>query len=188
MRHRMLVTDLDNTLYDWVTYFATAFGAMTKTIHEITGISEATLFGEFKKIYQHYGNSEQPFAALELPSVRQHFGTSDRSQLKEYLNPAFHVFNRMRKQHLHLYRTVDDTMRELHETGCILIAHTEAMLLNSYWRLSFFDLERYLTRLYTLEGKWQPHPAPDQLRMKDLPAKLARIVPLQERKPNPIFF
>ena len=25
MPHRVLVTDLDNTLYDWVTYFANAF-------------------------------------------------------------------------------------------------------------------------------------------------------------------
>jgi FMN phosphatase YigB (HAD superfamily) len=66
-----------------------------------------------------------------------------------------------------------------------LIAHTEAMLLNSYWRLSFFGLDPYFTRLYTLEGKWQPHPAPEQLIMPDPPLDFVRIVPMQERKPNP---
>jgi phosphoglycolate phosphatase-like HAD superfamily hydrolase len=60
------------------------------------------------------------------------------------------------------------------------------MLLNSYWRLSFFQLNEYLRRLYTLEGRWKAHPAPESLRLPEPPADFIRIVPLRERKPNPI--
>jgi hypothetical protein len=111
VRRRVLVADLHNTLYDWVTYFATSFTAMTDRIHEITNIPKTTLFAEFKMVHQSYANSEQPFAALELPSIQKYFGTSDRIQLKAYLNQAFHVFNKTRKQYLRLYETVDETIK-----------------------------------------------------------------------------
>jgi FMN phosphatase YigB (HAD superfamily) len=106
VRHRVLVTDLDNTLYDWVTYFATAFSAMADAVYELTGIPKDRLFGEFKRVHRRYANSEQPFAVLELPSIRRHFGTSDRAELRELLDPALYAFNKMRKETLRLYDTV----------------------------------------------------------------------------------
>jgi FMN phosphatase YigB (HAD superfamily) len=35
---KLLVTDLDNTLYDWVTFFAQSFDAMVAKLIEMTGI------------------------------------------------------------------------------------------------------------------------------------------------------
>jgi phosphoglycolate phosphatase len=158
---------------------------MAAAVYKLTGIPVERLFEEFKAMHQRYGNSEQPFAVLELPSVVEHFRTSDRAELRRHLDPALHAFNKTRKERLALYPTVRDTLERLHTSNCKIIGHTEAMLLNSYWRLSFFNIDRYLTRLYTLEGKWEPHPSPESRRVSDPRSDFVRIVPQIERKPNP---
>jgi FMN phosphatase YigB (HAD superfamily) len=175
VRRRVVVTDLDNTLYDWVTYFATSFSAMAEDLQELTGVSRDQLFAEFKQVHQRYANSEPPFAALELPSIQRYFGTKDRTTLAQLLDPALHKFNRKRRESLRLYETVRDTMQQLTDRGCIIIGHTEAMLLNAYWRLCFFSLTNYFRRLYTLEGKWEPHPAPEARRLSDPPHDFVRV-------------
>ena len=67
---RLLITDLDNTLYDWVTYFANSFLAMVKGLATTLDVAEETLLDEFKAVHRHYGNSEHLLKILDLPSVR----------------------------------------------------------------------------------------------------------------------
>jgi hypothetical protein len=48
-------------------------------------VVEAKLFDEFKIVHERYGNSEQPFAILELPSVQERFGGLSGGDLLEAL-------------------------------------------------------------------------------------------------------
>jgi len=41
---RLLITDLDNTLYDWITYFANSFRAMVKDLATTLDVEEDLLF------------------------------------------------------------------------------------------------------------------------------------------------
>jgi hypothetical protein len=59
MQQKLLITDLDNTLYDWVTFFTASFRSM---VTELTSMLETSdnLLEEFKSIHQRCGTSEHP--------------------------------------------------------------------------------------------------------------------------------
>ncbi len=182
---RLLITDLDNTLYDWVTFYAQSFAAMIDELVPLLATPREQLLDEFKAIHQSYGNSEQPFAALELPSVRRRFGASSREELASQLRPAFDAFNRARANTLRLYEGVAETLAALDARGIKVVAHTEAIAVNAWWRLRTLDVARFVCRLYALEGRLLPHPIPGREDEHAVPEQIVRVVPRSERKPNP---
>lgn len=182
---KLLITDLDNTLYDWVTFFAHSFDAMTRALEPILGIPRTQLLDEFKAVHQRYGNSEQPFAVLELPSVRKRFGTSDRGTLKAAVDEALHAFNSERKRHLVLYPSVRETLESVRRRGIRIVGHTEAIAVNAMYRLRYLKIDDLFARLYALHGEALDHPDPDKGMSLEPPPGFIHVVPRDERKPNP---
>jgi FMN phosphatase YigB (HAD superfamily) len=182
---KLLITDLDNTLYDWVTYFANSFSAMIKDLAVTLDIEEETLLDEFKVVHQHYGNSEHPFAMFELPSVRRRFPNSSRNELLYELESPLAAFRASREKHLRLYEGVYDTLKTLAEEGAIIVAHTEAVAIHAYYRLMRLDILKYFKHIYALEGFLEPHPNPSRAAELVPPPGLIKVIPRNERKPNP---
>lgn len=182
---RLLITDLDNTLYDWVTYFANSFRAMVKDLAATLDIQEETLLDEFKVVHQHYGNSEHPFAMFELPSVRRRFPNSSREELLYELESSLAAFRASREKHLRLYEGVHDTLKTVAEEGTIIVAHTEAVAIHAYYRLMRLDILKYFKHIYALEGFLEPHPNPSRAAELQPPPGLIETIPRDERKPNP---
>lgn len=182
---KLLVTDLDNTLYDWVGYYATAFSAMARELAVLVGVPLDQLLDEFRAVHRRYRNTEQPFAALELPSVLRAFGSAPRCEMAAHLQGPFQAFNAMRDRHLVLFSGVAETLRTLHGAGVTIVGHTEAKAVNATYRLRKLGIERYFDRLYAFAGTTDAHP--DPRRWGDLGARdgLLRRVPPEERKPNP---
>jgi FMN phosphatase YigB (HAD superfamily) len=135
MSCRLLITDLDNTLYDWVSFFTPSFRSMVNELTGLLDVREETLLNEFKAVHQHYGNSEQPFAVLELPSLKRRLSGLSRQEILERIDPALHRFNSTRKQTLALYEGVFETLAELQSSGVKIVGHTEAIFANAYWRM-----------------------------------------------------
>jgi FMN phosphatase YigB (HAD superfamily) len=179
-----LITDLDNTLYDWVTFFTASFKSMVAELTKLLEVPEETLLNEFKAVHQRYGNSEQPFAVLELPSLQRRFADLSRDEIIKKIDPALHHFNSTRKRTLTLYQGVAETLAELQGAGIRIVGHTEAILANSYWRLRTLGIDGFFSRLYTLEGKDTIHISPES-RWIDPPEGFVTVVPRNERKPNP---
>lgn len=184
MNLRAIITDLDNTLYDWVTFFALAFDAMVSQLTGIVEIDREILLSEFKTIHQRYGSTETPWAALELPSVRRKFPYASSSELAERLDPAFKAFSAARKRYLALYEGVADTLEYLVRHGIIVVGHTEALPVNAFYRLTLLGVADRFSRLYAVRGKIIEHPFPERLRSFPSP-ELIRTLPESERKPNP---
>jgi FMN phosphatase YigB (HAD superfamily) len=184
MRQKLLISDLDNTLYDWVTFFTASFRSMVSELTVLLQVPESTILDEFKAVHQRYGNSEQPFAILELPSLQRRFPDLSRDEVIKKIDPALHRFNGMRKRTLTLYGGTVETLAELQQAGVKIVGHTEAILANSYWRLRALGIEKYFTRLYTLEDKGAIHISPDN-HWIDPPEGFVTVVPRDERKPNP---
>jgi FMN phosphatase YigB (HAD superfamily) len=184
MQQKLLITDLDNTLYDWVTFFTAAFRSMVGELTKLLNVPEETILSEFKTIHQHYGNSEQPFAVLELPSLQRRFADLSRDEVVRKIDPALYRFNSTRKRTLTLYQGAAETLEEIRNAGVKIVGHTEAILANSYWRLRALGIERYFSRLYTLEGREAIHISPES-HWTDPPEGFVTIVPREERKPNP---
>ena len=135
MPKKLLITDLDNTLYDWVTFFTLAFRGMVEELTKLLDVSEQELLDEFRVVHQKYGNSEQPFAVLELPSVLRRYPGLTRAEVTQKLDPALHRFNSIRKRTLSLYPGSAETFQHLTERGVTIVGHTEAILANAYWRI-----------------------------------------------------
>jgi FMN phosphatase YigB (HAD superfamily) len=185
MTIRALITDLDNTLYDWVTFFALSFDAMVVELTRILDVDRPSLLSQFKEIHQRYGSTETPWAALELPSAQKRFSGASPTQLAENLESAFHAFSSERKRHLQLYDGVGETLRSLVNNGVLIIGHTEALPVNAFYRLTLLGVAEHFTRLYTIEGKMLDHPFPGRSRSSPPPPDLIRSLPPSERKPNP---
>jgi FMN phosphatase YigB (HAD superfamily) len=184
MQQKLFITDLDNTLYDWVTFFTSSFQAMVGELTFLLQVPQETILDEFKAVHQHYGNSEQPFAVLELPSLQRRFPELSRDEVLRKIDPALHRFNSTRKRTLTLYQGVAETLAELQYSGVKIVGHIEAIFANSYWRLRALGIESYFSRLYTLEGKGAIHISPDT-QWIDPPKGFITVVPRDERKPNP---
>jgi FMN phosphatase YigB (HAD superfamily) len=184
MTRALLITDLDNTLYDWVTFFTTSFRGMVEELCKLTHVPEKRILSEFREVHQRYGNSEQPFAILELDVLRQKFPGASRAELAREVDLALHRFNRLRKETLKLYPDVAQTLIDLKKHGVTIVGHTEAIVANAYWRLAKLKIESYFGRLYALEGKQSIHQG-EMIRQIDPPPGFVRIVPQEERKPNP---
>jgi FMN phosphatase YigB (HAD superfamily) len=181
-RIRLVVTDLDNTLYDWVTFFASAFTAMVDVAVRILEVDRERLLDELRTVHRRYHNSEQPFALLETECVREQFRSSEDAV--KALNEAFHAFNSVRKRGLRAYPTVVETLSVLRSRGIRVAAHTEATVPNAQFRLSKLGLAPFIERLYALEHVGEPHPAPARQEPIDA-VRDVRLINHDERKPDP---
>lgn len=72
---KLLITDLDNTLYDWVSFYAQSFTAMLDVLVNILDVPKSELLEEFRQVHIKHGNSEYPFGALEIDSVKKNMPT-----------------------------------------------------------------------------------------------------------------
>ena len=71
----VVVTDLDNTLFDWFEIWHGPFKAMLDRLVADSGLDADTLIADFKAIHTKYGTVEYAFAIEELQSLREkHLG------------------------------------------------------------------------------------------------------------------
>ncbi|MCF5727096.1 HAD family hydrolase [Aeromonas veronii] len=182
---KLLITDLDNTLYDWVSFYSASFMAMVYAISSETGIEIKKLLDEYKLIHRKYKNTEQPFATLDIPSIQKYYNCSDKMELNKKLGYAFDAFSNKRSETLRLYDGVEDTLNKLKNNGIIIVGHTESFEYNAIYRLNKLGVLPYFKHIYTLRDFNQTHPdlisAPSYSNYKDI----VKHLEIHERKPNP---
>lgn len=177
----LLITDLDNTLYDWVSSFVPAFYAMVDKATEILAIDQENLLDQLRSVHQRHGNAEHPFSLLETSIVADRLKGMSYDEQRRKLDPAFHAFNSARKRSLVLYDGVEDTLQKIADTGVSIAAHTDARAPNSLYRILALGLEKYISRLYT----------PREMSMNPgstiplIETDFLRLLPSEDRKPNP---
>jgi FMN phosphatase YigB (HAD superfamily) len=180
---RMLICDLDNTLYDWVTFFARALYAMVDEASRVLDVPKDKLLGELQEVHRHYHNTEQPFGLLETRSVLEAYPGIPRREIYRLLNDAFHAFNSSRKRHLEAYPGVKEALANIKAEGTLVVAHTEATVVNAEFRLNKLNLTQFFDRLYALEHVGEPHP--EQMPMEPVTGvKHISSLFLHERKPD----
>ncbi len=172
---RLLVTDLDNTLYDWVGFFASAFNAMVDTALPILSVGRDTLLNELQTVHRRHKDSEHPWSLVETRCAIERWPQADRAERKRLLDPAFHAFNRVRKARLTLYPGVQDTLATLHARGVPILGHTEASTVSAVDRVQRLGLASFLDRLYAADVGVPATDAP----LEVVP------VPREIHKPNP---
>lgn len=160
MRPDLLVCDLDNTLYDWVSYFVQSFYSMVDEIVVLTKCDREQLLDDFRTVHRKHGDLEHPFALLETNTVRDTYVGRSRKEIADELDPAFKAFNVSRKRTLRVYPGVHESLRELKRAGIEVVAHTESNLFAAVDRLTRLELTDFFKRIYCGARADSAHPDP----------------------------
>lgn len=184
---RMLVCDLDNTLYDWVGYFVPSFNAMVEAALPIIECDREKLLDDLREVHQRHHDSEQPFALIETSVVQRRFAGMSLAEMATALDPAFHAFNSMRKRTLELNPGVMEGLSVLHRAGLILVAHTESRLYGAFDRLLRLEILQYFRKVYCRERPTSIHPSETASAawLKRIPMHLVRELAHHQAKPDP---
>eukprot|EP00768_Dysnectes_brevis_P004557 gnl/Dysnectes_brevis/3284_a4117_676.p1 GENE.gnl/Dysnectes_brevis/3284_a4117_676~~gnl/Dysnectes_brevis/3284_a4117_676.p1 ORF type:complete len:290 (+),score=-62.55 gnl/Dysnectes_brevis/3284_a4117_676:119-988(+) len=179
----VLITDLDNTLFDWFDIWCATFIPMLEKVVEISGIPKEVLIQEIKPIHRKHGTAEYAFVLEELPSLKNMYGS--RENIIEALNPAIHLARSNRIKHMRLFSGVYDTLTELKCRRVRVIAYTESKEWYTKYRLQRLGLDFFIERVYSPRDH-QEIPINDGERTKLSFANIKFLnTPVNEFKPNP---
>lgn len=151
---RLIVTDLDDTLYPWIGFFIPAFYGMVNELSKILGIEENDILSEYKTVHQEKGSVEYPYATLLLPCVRRAYGELSKEQMLQKLDPAFHRFNSIRKRELVLFPSVKDTLESVNKSGVAIVGFTESAEENGYFRLKKLGVDSFFRKVYVSDSEY----------------------------------
>ncbi len=186
MRANLLILDLDNTLYDWIEYFATSYSAMVETASGILQVEPDRLLDELRIVHQRRSDSEYPFALLDTDTVRHRFD-GDRTTAKRALQPSFDRFNESRDRTLRLYPGVSETLHELKGQGLRIVAYTNASIVNVLFRLRKLEVLHFFSRVYARSFSGDRHPIAGRDDTSWIGSDLVQTFDDSTLKPNPRF-
>jgi len=180
----LIITDIDNTLFNWVDYFAPAFHAMIHVLHAATSVTEAQLTQECRAIYEHYGTLEYSFVLQHLPSL----ASWPPDEVDALIQRVAIAFGRSRNKRMRPYPGVADTLRWAASQGMPVVAVSNAPVYFAITKLKRLGLIRYVHTILAWEG---PSLASAELRARryiDPPRVRAGLVvipvPSDQRKPS----
>lgn len=153
---KLLVTDLDDTLYPWLGFFVPAFYGMVDELSRILKIDENVIIAEYKTVHQDKGSVEYPYATLLLPCVKKAYPDLSREQVLYKLDPAFHRFNSIRKRELALFPGVKETLKSIFNSGVVIVGFTESAEENGYFRLKKLGVDMFFRKVYVSDSEYKP--------------------------------
>ncbi len=163
---KILITDLDDTLYGWTEFFVPAFYAMAEKVCELTGFELENILAEYKSKHCEYGSVEHPYVTLDLPSVGKKYEGLSRDEIKAELGEAFHRFNSVRKERLKLYEGVESALETLTQKGVTVIGYTDSCEENGFYRLRRLGIDKYFKHVYVSKSKFVcTYPSDEKIRL-----------------------
>jgi FMN phosphatase YigB (HAD superfamily) len=191
-RIQLVIVDLDNTLYDWVGFYIPSFLAMVRQLSSIAGISESELKASFKRVHEKHKSSEYAFAIEELDVLKARFGELNTRAIFETYGEAIEAFRETRRQTLHLYDGVFETLRDLKSANRKLVALTDATMFYAMRRLKDLGIEPFFDIICAPADHGLPAGVePKDARRFSEPSRYQSQIPIQlnleehVRKPNP---
>lgn len=152
-RISLLITDLDNTLYDWVGIWYSAFSAFLEYLVEASGISQSTLEAEIRAIHQTRGTTEYSYLLDEIPSLRELHPGEDIATI---YSEGVRRYREARRKSLFLYAGVEPTLAHLKARNVRVVAYTESLAYYSSIRLKKLGLDGVIDFLYSPEDNEFP--------------------------------
>src|SRR5689334_11251035 len=104
---KLVVVDLDNTLYDWVGYYVPSFEALVGELEGEHEIDREALLDAFRAVHQRRGTSEYAFVLTELDVLHD---VEARAATGSDPHPAIAAFRHKSRETLHLYDGVAETL------------------------------------------------------------------------------
>lgn len=161
---KLVITDFDNTLYDWVDYYVPCFNAMVEEIVNITNLNEKEIRQSFKRVHQKHKTSEYSFAIEELDILDEFDKGLNTDEKRKKYDSAIEAFRRKRKETLKLYESVIETLTVLKNRGVKVVIHTESMMFYASFRIKSLGLENLIDGIVALND----HDIPNGVNVNDI--------------------
>ncbi len=171
------ITDLDNTLFDWVELWFNCFSCMLDGIVEISGIPKEKLIPEISVVHQRHGTSEYSFLIEELPSLQPIL--NGQPATKMFAAPI-EAYRQQRRKYLRLYPTAAETLLKIKGHGTKIVGYTESMAFYSNYRVRRLGLDGVLDYVFCPED----HLLPEELSAEDFRKYPAEHYELKYTKQN----
>lgn len=147
---KLVVTDMDNTLYSWVDYIVPAVEAMVESICRSTGYPRVRVVQSLKAVYEKYESNEYPFV-LQESSLFADFPEFDSFD-KLVIQPARAAFSDARGRYLKPYPRVLETLEKIRDRNIPVVALTDAPRNPAEGRAKKMGFDQLLSKIYTLPG------------------------------------
>jgi FMN phosphatase YigB (HAD superfamily) len=145
---KLLITDLDNTLYNLIDYFGPSFRGMVHALSRVTKIDEEIFLKDFKQVFLKRESLEYSFGVQEL----EVFKTLPKERVFDLIELAQAVFKRARHKNLKPYDTVVETLEWLNEHDIIIVGMSNAPFYNAEIRLKQLFIDKYFYGLAAREN------------------------------------
>ncbi len=151
-RYQLVVTDIDNTVFDWVSYYVAAFNALLDTVAGIVGSSRETLANEARDVFTAHASIEYPFVIQELRSVNQFYGNNIDAMLSQAVSRGRDAFMQTAQKVLKPYSDVQSTFAAIrnHHPNLPIVALTDAPRYVAMWKLNKLGLLEFFDAVYGL--------------------------------------
>ncbi len=150
--HKLIVLDIDNTVFNWVEYYVACMCALMDRVTLVTGIDRRILFEEARVVFEREGSIEYPFLIQQLPSVLEYYQHDVMRLLREAVETGRQAFNTTAETTLKPYDDVISTLEIVRERfpDVPIIALTDAPRYVAMWKLNKLGLLRFFSAVYGL--------------------------------------
>lgn len=187
MLRKLLITDLDNTLYNFIDFYAPVFRAMIHALSKKLNIEEQILKKEFRKVYSIRGSLEYAFSIQEI----ELFQSYTPEKIQELIDLARGVMSRVRPVSLTVYDGVKETLQTLKKDGIYIAAASNAPFYQAVNRLRQLHIEHLFDALVCWEGPQIPEDSFTTKSIENKQKKIAQTripkvwqLPKERLKPN----
>lgn len=141
----LLVTDVDNTLFDWFSAWYGAFEPMLQVLLKRLPVERQDLIRQIKQLHELHGTAEYSFLLEDLPAMRK----LPQDDYEALFAEALAAYREGRSAALSLYPGVRETLLDFKSQGIRVAAYTESQAFHTMRRLKTLGLDGVIDVLYS---------------------------------------
>ena len=167
---RLVVFDIDDTLFDWLSMWSASFSDFLDGLERLSKLDRPSVRKTIRTFHQSVGTSEFPFSSADLKLLFPSLAEQDSQALADGLRAS-------RKAGHHLFSGIRDLLAALLRHGDTVVLHTDAPSALAAARCEALGIGALVKCVYATANERFPNGS-----RVSIPCDLVTI---QERKPDP---
>lgn len=145
---KVLILDLDNTLYSWIDGFADSFREQVAFLSLSLSVEKEVILHDFKSIFKKYNSVEVPNAVDQL-SVWNACGLHEQ-ECKQIQEKSLEIFLDSWKRNIKLFPKVEETLDWARKEGFLIFAYSDAFAFWVDFRLTILNIQKYFDNIFAM--------------------------------------